>query len=44
MVTIVEQAFLTVRMELIRRKKTPRTVSSNYVKSVKCRDLYDESD
>ena len=25
----VEQAFLSVRIELIRRKKTPRTVSSN---------------
>ena len=40
----VEQAFLTVQIELIRRKKPPRTVPSNYVNRVKCHDLYDESD
>ena len=34
----VEQAFLTVRIELIRRKKTPRTVSSNHVGRAKCHD------
>ena len=39
----VEQACLTVRIELIRRTKPPRTVSSNYVNRVKCNDLYDES-
>ena len=40
----VEQAFLTVRIELIRREKAPRTVSSNHVNRVKCCDLYGDSD
>ena len=39
----VEQAFPTVRVELIRRTNPPRTVSSNYVNRVKCNDLCDES-
>ena len=32
----VEHAFLTVRIELIRGQKTPRTVWSNYVNRIKC--------
>ena len=40
----VEQAFLTVWIELIRRKKPPRTVSSNYVDRAKYHDLQDDSD
>ena len=33
-----------MRIELIRREKTPRTVSSNDVDRVKSHDLYDDSD
>ena len=33
-----------MRIELTRRKKTPRTVLSNHVDRAKCHDLYDDSD
>ena len=33
-----------VQIELIGRKETPRTISSNYVNRVKCHDIYDETD
>ena len=40
----VEQAFLMMRTDLIRRKKTPHTVSSNYVVRAKCHRLYKYGD